>query len=83
MTEKVDIYGMGMIFYTLISGKTPFPKGERAEGMIMRGERPNIDPSWHEGYMQVSPQAKLLLVVSTPAEDCSGFRLAVGRRRCW
>lgn len=80
MTEKVDIYGMGMIFYTLISGKTPFPKGERAEGMIMRGERPYIEPSWHEGYMQVSPQAKL--VVSTPAEDCSGFRVAVGRYCC-
>ncbi|CAM9894012.1 unnamed protein product [Laminaria digitata] len=53
LTEKVDIYSMGMIFYSMMSGRAPFPMTELGNRMIVRGERPKIDPSWHAGYMQV------------------------------
>lgn len=76
---------MGMIFYTLISGKTPFPKSEAAAGMIMRGERPYIDPSWHEGYMQVSwpgsppPGSRFFIFLDLVSVDIAvGTLLSVG-----
>lgn len=49
MTEKVDIYSMGMVFYSLISGRVPF-SGERSSTNV---EQPTIDPSWHGGYIKV------------------------------
>lgn len=53
LTEKTDVYSLGMIFFSLMSGKIPFPRTDLGKQMILSGERPAIDPSWHTGYMQV------------------------------
>lgn len=49
LTEKVDIYRMGLVYATFLSvgGSTSFvPKD---------GEAPSFDPTWHQGYVQVGP----------------------------
>ena len=53
---------MGMVYYTLISGRVPFPRNDATVEKIMKGERPDIDPSWNAGYMEVSPS-------SSPVQD--------------
>ncbi|CAN0476442.1 unnamed protein product, partial [Scytosiphon promiscuus] len=46
LTEKGDVYSLGMIFFSLMSGKIPFLRTESGKQMILRGERPAIHPSW-------------------------------------
>lgn len=53
LTEKVDIYGMGMILYSLASGEIPFGKDEETTNKILKGEKPVFDAYWHAGYMEV------------------------------
>ncbi|CAM9401003.1 unnamed protein product [Ectocarpus fasciculatus] len=55
LTETTDIYSMAMIFYSLLSGTSPFggPEG-MAEAVATRTRpRPLVDPSWHRGFVEV------------------------------
>lgn len=63
LTEKADIYSMGMIFYSLVSGKEPYRHTESEELKMLKGIMPDIDPSWHEGYMEV--RLKYVLFISS------------------
>ncbi|CAN0104628.1 unnamed protein product, partial [Ectocarpus sp. 8 AP-2014] len=53
VTEKVDIYAMGMIYYSMISGGLPFPDVETFDEARAAHERPDIDPSWHKGFVEI------------------------------
>ncbi|CBJ30240.1 serine/threonine protein kinase [Ectocarpus siliculosus] len=53
VTEKVDIYAMGMIYYSLVSGGLPFPDVETFDEARAAHERPEIDPSWHKGFVEI------------------------------
>ncbi|CAN0150732.1 unnamed protein product [Ectocarpus sp. 4 AP-2014] len=53
VTEKVDIYAMGMIYYSLISGGLPFPDVETFDEARAAHDRPEIDPSWHKGFVEI------------------------------
>ncbi|CAM9560306.1 unnamed protein product, partial [Ectocarpus sp. 12 AP-2014] len=53
LSEKVDIYAMGMIFFSLISGGVPFPDQEAFERAYEAKLRPEIDPSWHKGFTRL------------------------------
>ncbi|CAM9313952.1 unnamed protein product, partial [Ectocarpus sp. 12 AP-2014] len=53
LSEKVDIYAMGMIFFSLISGGVPFPDQEAFEMAYEAKLRPEIDPSWHKGFTRL------------------------------
>lgn len=55
VTDKTDVYSMGMIFYSLINGDTPYETPESFKLALVNKSRPEIDPSWHEGFMEVSP----------------------------
>lgn len=54
LTEKVDIYGMGMIFFSLMSGKLPFDNDPETENKILNGEKPVFEAYWPADYMKVS-----------------------------
>ena len=41
-TEKVDIYSMGNVFYTILTGLWPFEKEKDARQQIIEGKRPYI-----------------------------------------
>lgn len=47
LTEKLDIYSMAMIFYSVLAGKPPLDSRPHA-GV------PAVDPSWHPGLAEVS-----------------------------
>ncbi|CAM9758446.1 unnamed protein product, partial [Ectocarpus sp. 6 AP-2014] len=53
VTETVDIYAMGMIYYSLMSGELPFPDVETFDEARAAHERPEIDPSWHKGFVEI------------------------------
>lgn len=53
MTEKADIYGMGMVFYSLIAGREPYDSQESFKSALLKKTRPEIDASWHWGFMKV------------------------------
>jgi len=54
LTEASDVYSLGMVFFTLISGKVPYDDDqERLETAFYSGTRPDIDPSWHRGFVKV------------------------------
>ena len=54
LTEKADIYSLGMIFFALIAGRLPYyGKPELLESAFYQKGRPKIDPSWHRGFMEV------------------------------
>lgn len=46
MTEKVDIFSLGFVYFSLISGGLPFR--EDIVGI------PDLDPTWHLGYTEVT-----------------------------
>ncbi|CAN0078548.1 unnamed protein product [Ectocarpus fasciculatus] len=56
LTEKADIYSMGMVFYSLIAGRKPYDTPEALETAVSHGKKPEVDPSWHRGYMEVVQQ---------------------------
>lgn len=53
LTEKSDIYSMGMIFYSLVAGNLPY--GDEAEFITayQKGLKPKMNPAWHNGFMKV------------------------------
>lgn len=54
LTEKSDIYGLGMLFFSIIAGRLPYyGNPDLLESAFSHGSRPEIDPSWHGGFMEV------------------------------
>eukprot|EP00903_Cladosiphon_okamuranus_P015281 g14121.t1 len=54
LTEKTDVYSLGMIFYSLLIGGKPFGDNADHFDQALEGKyRPPMDPSWHRGYTQV------------------------------
>ncbi|CAM9747883.1 unnamed protein product [Ectocarpus sp. 12 AP-2014] len=45
MTEKVDIFSLGFVYFSLISGGSPFR--EDIVGI------PDLNPTWHFGYTEL------------------------------
>ncbi|CBN74836.1 serine/threonine/tyrosine kinase [Ectocarpus siliculosus] len=56
LTEKADIYSMGMIFYSVIAGRNPYDTPEALQTAVSHGSKPEVDPSWHRGFMEVVEQ---------------------------
>lgn len=54
LTEKLDIYSMGMIFWSMLGRDTPFERDDTYKERVIGGERPYLDPSWHRGFVNVS-----------------------------
>ncbi|CAM9931054.1 unnamed protein product, partial [Hapterophycus canaliculatus] len=54
LTTAADVYSMGMIFFSLMAGGLPYEGDQyRLERALRTGSRPEIDPSWHKGFMKV------------------------------
>lgn len=54
LTEKADVYSMGMIFFAIIAGRPPYNGDkELLDSAMARKARPDIDSAWHEGFMEV------------------------------
>ena len=54
LTEKLDIYSMAMIFYSMLAGHPPFEGEKGALKKIMGGIPPKVDRSWNTDFMDVS-----------------------------
>lgn len=54
LTPASDIYSLAMIFFSLMAGSLPYEGNPEllARAMSRQG-RPQIDPSWHKGFMKV------------------------------
>jgi len=74
LTEKADIYGMGMVFYSLIAGREPYDSQESFKLALFNRTRPEIDPSWHKGFMKVC-----LADICSLVHGCWGFLPGVVR----
>eukprot|EP00904_Undaria_pinnatifida_P002246 jgi/Undpi1/12021/HiC_scaffold_4.g01720.m1 len=53
LTEKLDVYSLAMVFYSMLAGKAPFEGEEHAQQKIMTGIPPEINPSWHPGFLEI------------------------------
>ena len=54
MTEKTDIYSLGMLFFSMIAGRFPYNGDETLLTFALSVKaRPEVDPSWHQGFVQV------------------------------
>lgn len=47
LTEKVDIYRMGVVFASIIAAKRDAAPPSKTGGAIA------LNPAWHEGYVKV------------------------------
>lgn len=56
MTEKVDIYRMGLVYAEVLSARGSAPFIGKKGGAL------SLDPSWHEGYVEVSSFRKALML---------------------
>lgn len=56
MTESVDIFSMGFVYYSILAGGLPFgnTNDSRVAFMEETGGIPDLDPSWHSGFVGVS-----------------------------
>lgn len=56
LTEKLDVYSMGLIFWAMLGRDQPFKRDKEHlyKERVLCGERPVIDPAWHEEFVQVS-----------------------------
>lgn len=54
LTEKADIYSMGMVFYSLVAGDLPYGDQEQFMVAYQKGLKPKMNPSWNQGFMKVS-----------------------------
>ena len=55
VTDKADVYSLAMIFYSLLLGAAPYPTEEAFKHALINKSRPPVDPSWHQGFVKVSP----------------------------
>jgi len=48
LTEKVDIYSMGMVIWSVLSRQRPFDEFTEKEAIqqVLKGKRPRVDPAW-------------------------------------
>lgn len=53
LTEKLDIYSMGMIFWSMLGRNEPFARDDFYKNKVLAGERPFVNPSWHRGFVEV------------------------------
>ncbi|CAM9181094.1 unnamed protein product [Discosporangium mesarthrocarpum] len=55
LTEKLDIYSMGLIFWSMLARTPPFEKDHDQvyKRRVVEGERPWTDKSWHKGYVEL------------------------------
>lgn len=53
LTEKLDIYSMGYIFWAMRGRDTPFPRDDHYKNRVLSGERPFVHPSWHPEFVQL------------------------------
>eukprot|EP00752_Nemacystus_decipiens_P005241 g4757.t1 len=53
LTEKLDIYSMGNIFWAMLGRDVPFIRDDTYKGKVLRGERPKVDPSWHKEFVEL------------------------------
>ena len=44
---------MGVVFYSLMAGREPYKTQESFKMALLNNARPEIDPSWHTGFMKV------------------------------
>lgn len=52
------MYSMGLIFWSMLGRDVPFEKDKEQyyKDRVINGERPNVDPSWHGDFVEVSVQ---------------------------
>lgn len=53
LTEKVDVYGMAMVYYCMLALFPPYTDVPDGTGNIKKGMPPTTDPSWHPGFLEV------------------------------
>ena len=58
LTEKIDIYSLGLIFWSMLSRREPFtsPEGHRLpdyKDMVREGRRPYIDSEWNPEFAKL------------------------------
>lgn len=56
MTEKVDIFSMGFVFYSILAGGLPFGRTNDSRNAFMEktGGIPSFRPGWHPDFVEVS-----------------------------
>lgn len=56
LTEKIDVYSMGMIFWSMLGRDAPFEKDKEQyyKDRVIGGERPNVNPRWNRDFVEVS-----------------------------
>ncbi|CAM9139951.1 unnamed protein product [Hapterophycus canaliculatus] len=52
LTEKLDIYSLGNIFWAMLGRRAPFVRDDTYKGKVLKGERPEVDPVWHPEFVQ-------------------------------
>lgn len=63
LTVSIDVWSLGMSFYTLLTGVYPFFDTcslSKIPGMVLDGELPFLDPRWRD---QSFAEAKLVEVI--------------------
>lgn len=53
LTEKVDVYAMAMVYYSMLAMYAPYTNVQDGTSMIKNGIPPPTDPTWHEGFLEV------------------------------
>ena len=53
LTEKVDIYSLAMVYYSMLALHPPYADVPDGTGNIKEGIPPTTDPSWHPGFLEV------------------------------
>eukprot|EP00903_Cladosiphon_okamuranus_P006811 g6639.t1 len=53
ITDKADIYSLGMIFYSLLKGAPPYLTEESFKQALINKTRPKIEETWHPGYVKI------------------------------
>lgn len=53
LSEKLDVYSLAMVFYSMLAHKPPFVGEPESRKKILNGIPPVIDPSWDAGFMEV------------------------------
>lgn len=70
LTEKLDIYSMGNIFWAMLGRDVPFIRDDTYKGKVLKGERPKVDPSWHKEFVEVGGRCQVLFSLFEGQESC-------------